>query len=160
MRTSILVIAAWSLTLAWVNAKPASDEPFLFEPLPTPARMQLSQAAAKGWIFHALDLSERGDFVVLSAGSTAVDVWSVQTGAKTASMTLSTSDRSYPRAALVGDPCVVVAGHIELVDPSENDGLKKTPLKLASCATGETIATVAERELPRGALMALTGVPA
>lgn len=160
MRKSILVVAACSLTLAWANAKPAPDEPFLLEPLKTPARMQLSDAATEKWIFHALDLSERGDYVVLAAGSAAVDVWSVQSGAKTASLALKGSERAFASAALAGDPCVAVVGRMESTTADKKRNVTNSPLQLLSCATGVFIATISEHDLPSGGLLSLTAASA
>jgi hypothetical protein len=143
------------------HAKPAADEPFVFEPVPTAAKLPADSSRKDGSYFHVLDLSWRGDFVAFARSPASVAVWSVRTGRKTVSLTLSPSADTIGRVALAGDPCVVVAGFAEFdMAPGAAPSIKETPLTLASCATGQVLATIAPRALPRGELLDLTPVAA
>ena len=161
MRKTALAAAALLLASSFAHGKPASDEPFLLEPLPSAAKLPLAGSRSEGSYFHVLDLSLRGDFLAFTQSPASVAVWSVQTGRKTASLTLSPSTESIGRVALAGDPCVVVAGFMEFdMAPGAVPPIKETPLTLASCATGQVLATFAPRSLPRGELLNLTPVAA
>jgi hypothetical protein len=134
------------LFLSWAHiARSDASAPVVFEPLPA-ARMPIVDAQEFERVFgQSLSMTPDGAYVALARIPGVVQIWSVDTGAKQATLQIAPKeDGRIALSALFGPGCVAVAGVSATVVVSKalTQAQPIPSVGLWDCLTGRRIADV------------------